>query len=187
MTKPTTITIDLDWEGTLAAYHGTDPATGETIVEPVTFEDLVIERAAQIVAARAVHDETTAYKSIREKVREQIASLISEKVTATIEDELAKPRQPTNAYGEPKGEPTTLAEQVAAQVQTILKTPTRTSSYDQGKAVTPVERVVADLTGREVQKQVKAAVDGAKDEIVARVAASAAQVLTEGMKRTVQL
>lgn len=187
MTQPTTLTIELDWKGTLAAYKGTDPHTGDLVTEPVSFEDLVIERAAQIVATRAIHDETTGYKTLREKAREQIKETLAGRVEEAIEAELTKPRQPTNGFGEPKGEPVTLAEQISAQVQKILSTPTRANSYSNEKAVTPVERVIHEATHQEIKKQVRAAVDGARDTVVARVTAEAASVLTEGMKRAVQL
>src|SRR5690606_11362976 len=113
-------------------------------------------------------------------------SVIQEKAAAAVERVFAEPRQPTDQWGNPKGEPVTMAEQVQKLVDEALSKVSGGDSFSREPKGTIVQQTVAKLVKETVQKEVKAAVDAERDAIVAKVAASSAAVLTEGLKRAVK-
>src|SRR5690606_34655908 len=96
------LTIDLNKH--LARFHGYDPETDHEITEPQTIEDLVIERAAQIVAGRAVKD-ATRYDSVRDRATKAVQALVDDQIAGAVRSFIDTPRVPTDAWGNAKGEP----------------------------------------------------------------------------------
>lgn len=55
MSAPLTLTVDLDLDAYLVRFHGFD-GDGNERVTPQTIEDVILERAAQMLAERAASD-----------------------------------------------------------------------------------------------------------------------------------
>lgn len=183
MPNTTSITLDLDFTRHLVRMSA---GGDEPIMEgPITVEDLIIEAAARVMFEQAWRDATTC-QAIARKVDDMIDATIAAKVVGVVDDLLTTPRQPTNNFGQPKGDPITLAEQIEESVQKALIRRTqirRSGSVTDVQEMTVVERAVANEVERTVGREVKAAVGAERDAIVAKVAAGAAQVLTAGLTK----
>ena len=89
---------------------------------PVTFE-VPIPRAEQVTGeiAREIlknHSDRRSLLSAAEKIlHDQIEKMLAEKATPIIEELLAKPIQPTDGYGNPIGEPTTLESVLVKHIE----------------------------------------------------------------------
>ena len=166
---PTEITLTLDLDKHLARYVGYD-ADGEAVQEPTTIEDVVIQMAArQFVESldRDVKSEVSRrVKEIRDEViREQVRPLVVEAIERSV--------QATDAYGNPKGEPKTMAEVI---VQTATDSLRKTDRYTNGGR-TLVEEFIRTEVGAAFAKELKQAADAAKAEVLAAVKERGGEVL----------
>lgn len=187
MAKVTPIKIEIDWDAYLSPFIGRDPETGESMHDGKrSVEDIIVDRAAHIVADRLIQDETR-YKSLPEQARLEMVKLLEGKVQEITEGVLNTPRQRTDGWGNPSGKPTTLADEVTSIVERRLNAEIATGRDYNSPKTTVIRKTIEDLTGREIAKQVKEAVDAEKDLVIQKVTAQAASVLTEGMKRAVEL
>lgn len=120
-------------------------------------------------------------KTIRDRVRAIRDDEIREAVRPSIEEALTKAIQPTDVYGTPKGEPVTLREHI---VQTASDWLTKKSSERYGeKAMSPAERLIKEEVTRVFDREVKAALDDAKAQVMAAVQQEGARVLAETIAR----
>lgn len=175
------VTIDLNQH--LNRYRGIDPETGHELSEAQTIEDLVLERAAQIVAARAIADGTE-YSTVRKRAESAVQALVEDRIADAIEAFMATPRVPTDTWGNPKGEPVTFAETVQSLVESTLTKAQNADPYDRNKRPgTLIERTIGAAVEDTVTREVQAAVTEQKNQILKQVTASAAAVLAEGVKR----
>lgn len=188
MPGPIKLDIELDLDSHLARFHGVDPETGHELSEPQTLEDIVLERAARIVAERTVND-AERYKTISGLAREKVTELIGDRVAHAVETAIKATRQPTDQWGKPTGDPVTFEEYIAAEVDRILKRLPQRDSFSSRNSAggTLIEVAIENTVKEEVAKHVKEAVKAERDAIVARVTASTAEVLTEGLRRAATL
>lgn len=175
MTAPVKIEIDLDLDQYLVRFHGYDE-DGEERVEPQTLEDIVLEQATRHVVAKIGQEKL--YQSHRERIMAIRDEVIREKITSVIEDALAGPLVKTNSYGEPTGQSTTLREVIMQEVGKALTVASRDNGFG-NPPKTVVQEFIAKQVRAEVDKELRAALDAAKAEVVGAVRGQAAAVITQ--------
>jgi hypothetical protein len=156
------ITLDLDFTPYLSRRVGVDPESGETLTEPMTMEDVVLDAAVARVVAGLDQE---IRKELGGRVRAIRDEIIRDAVAPIIEEALSGEIIRTNGYGEPTGQPTTLREIITKDAQAALKLVPRAnrgtrSSYD----MTPATKVMEAEVDRVVTAEVKAIVQQVKDE-----------------------
>lgn len=176
---PTEVTIPLDFDKYLSEFAGPD-SDGEYHRGPTSFEQIITNGVTRIVADRILADRDR-YSSVRKNVEDRIAELVAEKVDARITQVLEEPRQPTDTFGNPKGEPTTLNEIILARVDAHLREMTGDSFRSQQR-MTRLERIASEAIDRKWDAEVRKSIEEASMQVRKKVAARAAEVLTESIK-----
>lgn len=155
-----------------------DAANG---IRGASLQDLIVEAAAQQVLAGARED----VGGYRKGLRERIAAIQDEHIRAAvlpdIEAALTRAVQPTDHYGQPKGEPVTLHEVITEKAMSWLTTPA-SERYGESR-MTPVERLIKEEVERAFAREVKAALDEAKQQVKDAVQQQGARVLAETITR----
>lgn len=183
-TVPITVTVDL--QELLAAQVGEIPQyTGDPDDEyepPTPMVGAIVNGVAHIMASQLKND-ATGYSGMKSLIRERIEAKIDEIVAGQLDREFL----PVDAYGETirHAEPTTLREQIKKQASDAL-----------AKGMKPSDRYNSDLGGikkyidTEIDKLIKTEllkeVESAKQQVVAKVRANAAQVITDTVARSVR-
>lgn len=181
MANKPTVTIELDLDGHLVEHY--QRPDGEYDSGPITLEEVVINRAARLLMKRFEGD-TDIRREIRRQATAAIGTAVDARITAAMEAWMAEPRTPTDAWGNPKGEPITFGELVEAKVRTALETSKRATDRDPGGTV--LEQAIRAEVAGTVKKEVQAAVAAQREVIVAEVTGKAAEVLTEAVRRAVR-
>lgn len=185
-TVPITVTVDL--QELLAAQVGEIPQyTGDPDDEyepPTPMVGAIVNGVAHIMASQLKHD-ATGYSGMTALIRTRIEAKIDEIVTGQLDREF----KPVDSYGETirSADPTTLREQIKKQAS---------DTFANGFA--PSDRYGSDKAGRgslkkyidtEIDRLIKTElakeVEAAKQQVVAKVRANAAQVITDTVARSV--
>lgn len=159
-TGPIKIELELDLNHHLARSIGYDE-DGEIVQEATTVEDIVLGLAANKLVQSIVTKEASDYlrqtvERIRdEEIRAQIRPLIAEALTKAL--------QPASAYGEPKGEPTTLAEVIAKRALAELQLP-RDQGYGRQKR-TLAQEIIAKELDHKFTAELKKEIEAGKEQV----------------------
>lgn len=185
MTQPTKLELTLDFDKHLAQFIQYDE-DGDPIHEPTTVEDLVIERAARVIAAQAAErDARNGTTALR--VREVRDEVIREKVAPLVDAVLAKALQPTNAYGEPTGQPMTLTEHIVAEATKQLTATVQDrnrSSFGHPKTTALDEAISAEVK-RVIAKELADALAEARKQVLKVVTDQGAAIIRQAVERSV--
>lgn len=148
-------------------YYGPDD---EPSRKPYTLRDLLVkEFLRKMLTEGGMHSLRTTIEQIRREV-------VREMVEQTVREILAGPFQPTSAYGENTGEPTTLRAMIATQAAAALKVRTD-SSYGRRESV--VEKIVREETGSVLAKELKAALEAERAKVVALMQSEGAKLIAQ--------
>ncbi len=134
---------------------------------------------------------------IEEQVQDQVVAAAMEKATGKIDsvisELLAMPIQPTNEYGEPRGEAKTLRETVIAQATTWLNQPVNDRGEPCGsssRSVHPDSTRLAwfarRVAGDAVEKELKDAIAAAVTEIRGSVKVRAKDLLADAVAKILE-
>lgn len=150
---------------------------GEVWADEQTASDAIVNRAAaKLLEGRDLHHE------LRRGVDATADAVIVEMLRPMIEEAVAMVVQPTDSFGEPKGERTTLREVIIKHVEKELRS---TSSRD--SLSRPRQTVLEQIIDREVQRVVgedlREAMDAARKTVREAVQAKGAEVLTDTVLR----
>lgn len=170
MSDPIVVNLTLDLDKHLARYAGYD-ADGEPVQEPTTIEDVVLHMATREFVQSLDRDVKS---EVGRRVREIRDEEIRRQVAPLIEEAIAKSVQETDSYGNPKGEPRTMAEIIVAEAKTALSKPKDPYARNKG---TLVEEFVRAEVAAAFTKELKQAADAAKAEVLAAVKERGAEVL----------
>lgn len=149
----------------------------------LTFVEAVAEDVARLVLQSIKNDTTRdTYRSLRERaatirdeeIRAAIKPAIEQAVTATM--------QPTDIYGNPKGEPKTTHELIVEHATKVL-TAKNTDHYARDKGQNIVEKFIAAEVHAALDKELKAALEQAKADVLQAVKDQGAKVLSETIAR----
>ena len=172
------IEIDLDLNAHLARHGGYDE-DGEPVSSPTTIEDVVLGLAAQKIVTSILTSEAKSYlhsavQRIRDdEIREQLRPLIA--------DALARSVQPTDHFGNPKGEPTTLAEVITKQAKAEATAP-RDQGYGKPKR-TLVQEIVAKEVDRTFRAELAKELEAGKAEVRKALREQGAAILQQAIEK----
>lgn len=164
---------EVDLSTVIGEHRVYDADRDEYPAGPMTVADaIVIELVDRLVR-------TDSYTSLRARVSATRDEVIRELITPIIEEAIATPIQPTNGYGEPKGEPQTLTSLIMAEVRDYLKRETG----DYQRRTTVVAKFVKDATEKVVNTELAAVIVEEKTKAVEVVRGHVAEILAETMKK----
>ena len=158
----------------------TRPYDEDEVSEEITVLDAVIDRAAKDLLRDVSYD-------VKREITTAAGKAAKEQAAAAIIEVMAGPIQPTNHFGEPSGQPTSLRELVSAEVTAWLrKTPNRNSgAYERDQP--PFVQWLREVVDKALREELKAPVAEAKKAAVDRVRDQAADLVAaavqEAMKR----
>lgn len=176
MTEPLTLTLNLDLDRHLIAYRGTTDE-GEALVEPQTVEDIVLDLAASKVAALVASEDK---RDLRRRVQAISDEVIRERVVPLIEEAVTRALQPTDVYGQPKGQPTTLAEVITAKATRQLKA---SNPSNRSQSPTVLDDFIARNVRSALTRELTAALTEAQAEVTTVVRQEGAAVLEAAITR----
>ena len=178
MSKPTSITVELDLDSHLRRIVTERDEDGEPIYGNVTLEDLVIEKVAQSVADSLHRDITrellTRAISVFEKsLAEKMGGIVTKALEAVTSD--------TDHYGNVRGEPRTLAERIVEIGRKELVTTNTRDAYSRNQTV--LDKMLADEVRRAIRKDLNAAMQSAQNRVRDSVEAEGARIIRETIER----
>ncbi|MBM4603144.1 hypothetical protein GS575_09370 [Rhodococcus hoagii] len=161
-----TMSIGLDTVvRTEAMYDSDGDWSGE---RPYTLADVIADRMARtlIEDARRQVD----YTSINSRINDAINEVVKAKLADFTEREIV----PTDAYGRPKGEARTIAEEIVTAAAGWCN-----KASGEYRGGTNLEKLIRDEIDRKFTKELKGAIDEAKASVTEKVRGHAAQLLAE--------
>ena len=167
LTPATGVTILVDPEALLRSMVGYESGTDDDeIGGPVS--GAVLSLAAHQLASE-----------LRATVRAQLADVVRENVAEIVRETLASGIRRTNTFGEPIGEPTTVAGLVRDEVHKYLTTETG----DYRKRETQIAKTTREVVAAAVKEDLATSLEGARQALRDRYAAGAAELITETIRR----
>lgn len=171
---------------------------GSTKIEidiPLPDAQMVAESMAQ-AALRSGSYDTRPEGALRRMAEERLRSLIDEAVTTkaagVIEEIMARPLQRTDSYGQPVGEPVSLAAVIADRVENWATERVDQDGKLEGKnnrfgAVfsTRLEHMVRDLASGDLKRAVDKEVTAIRDQLKAGASAAIAKQIASRVAETV--
>lgn len=146
---------------------------------PISLGDKVIERLVRTLTDKF---EAQAQKQLHEALK----SSIETKATELVEAAVNAPIRKTNTWGEPVGEPTSLRDMIDQKVKEFLG-----SRIDSGYTGSHPRTFIQNMVGKQVeasmQKEFAAAIQQGKEELLKAVKGHAAEVISESLRRAVNL
>lgn len=147
-----------------------------------TVEQVTGEIARQLISARGYSSKRDIFTQLAASMENTINAIVSAKATTVIEEILAKPMQPTDAFGNLAGEPTSLqgflthrvtlwATEVVDQNGNVGKP----DHYNRDRYAPRINYCLAQIAGGELRKQVDAEVT----KIVSKLKADATGVIAK--------
>lgn len=171
--EPIKLELNLDLDAFLIKFRGYN-SDGEEIVESQTFEELIFERAAQILAQLATKDKDN-YKSLIFRVREITNEEIRNRVIPMVNTALSTPLKKTNTYGEAIGPEITMRELIVEQVHDYLTKPSKNSISRENR--TNVQEFINNEVKKVVDKELRESLDKARQEVAIAVKDQAAEMI----------
>ena len=149
-----------------------------------TPEQVAGEVARQIVQSVGYQNQTTWQKMLEAAVRDKIDELIAEIARPVLAQILAKPIQPTDGFGNPFGDPTTLHGVIASHVEHWANTPVdnnglvkKPDSYN--RAAPRINWALGQMVNGELKRQVDAEVRKISDQLKAAATSNIAKQIAE--------
>lgn len=146
-----------------------------------TAGEAIVGRAADLLLRRSGEPRD----SLARRVQQITDAEIRAQVAPAIGEAIEKALQPTNSFGEPKGEPLTLRQVIVNQAVEQLKAPDRSHQrgFDARHNGTVLEKIIAEAVASTLTRELQGAIEEAKREVVATIRAKGAEVIAETMRR----
>ena len=174
------INLPLDAEISGSVYYDSE---GEPHESPTTVLDVVLDRAARMVATDVLGKISSNGYSYDSGVTKLYRSLVEPKVDAIlaerVEAALAAMLRPKTEWGQPEAEPTPLAEWIAAKVDAYLTTG-KGDSF--GRKSSPLDSAIESIIGRDVQRALDDTMKDARARALAAFSKVAEEKLTEALR-----
>lgn len=149
---------------------------GETWADEQSASDAIVEEAARRVLAQ---------RDLSEDVRRRLKQITDEEIRAAVQPMLVQALeegiQPTDGFGSPRGEPTTLRDMIVKEVRRDLSA-SRSSPASSGRR-TLLEEIVSREVERAVGNDLRQAMDEARKQVRAAVEQKGAEVLAQTIER----
>lgn len=134
--------------------------------------------AAQLL--QCIVNDRDSYRSFREKVLEIRDEAIREAVTPLVAQEMARPLQRTNGYGNPAGPETTLTEIIVAEAKALMTRPADTGYRGDGRTL--LQKLVAEAVKAELTAIVSDAVAAVQAEFAAQAGTAVSEAVSKALK-----
>lgn len=173
--------LTVTWDTVIGARHvGYDPDSGPE-VEPVSLGEMVVAGLVERLLVEIKRDSSTGYRGAVEAARDAASGATAAEATALVREALAGEIRQTNHYGEPKGEPTTLRDLIRADIAKYLneKVPERGYGGDRRGGFRELLQHEVDEA---MNKELRAAIREAREQVVVKVQEKAAQLIGEAVK-----
>ena len=171
-------TLPLDHELVGHAYQDSD---GEWQSGPTSVLDVVLERAAQIVAdqlLRKAGADAMPYDLFRELVEPKVDAMLARKV----DEALTRKITPTGEWGQPKSAPMPLEQWIAGRIEQWLRS-AQGDTYN--RKPSPLDKAVEGFMGREMQRALDAAMADAKKRALQAFTKVAEEKLAEALRSSI--
>lgn len=134
------------------------------------------------VAAQLARDlmKDDSYKSLKKRVMELREEEIRAQLKPIIEAAISAPVQRTGRYGEPDGEPVSLASLIVKEVHEFLGK--RVDNGYNRPATTVVQKFIAEAVEQVIRKELAESIVEEKTKVVAAVRAKAAELIATAVK-----
>lgn len=176
--EPLHIEFDLDLDRYMRVGRGMD-ADGEPLEGPTSLEEVVVERAAQIIAAQAARD---ARRSLENQAEVLLQQVVEDAVEPEVRRLLDEGVRPSNRFGEPTGEPRTLREEIARLAEEALRVrPNNDRRFPSDR--TTMERVIVEEVDKALAGDLRDAAREARGQIRAALEEKGAEVMRETIER----
>lgn len=172
--------VDLDSViGTETAYEEGEPVGGRV----VTLRDAVVEEVARQALARESRE---GWQSLATAIKDVRADVLRELLLPKLTEALATPITPTDGFGQPKGQPTTLVEVIVGQFREILAERVNdrgsTDTMYRDKSHSRLEWMIRSAVQETVKADLAAELAAAREELRATLQQAAAAKLAEAVK-----
>lgn len=170
-----TFTVDLS---TVVAHSYRQTGEDDYAQTDITLGERVAEILADRIYQARRHDDHAYWSS--SAVKEAVDRAISERVEAAM----GRSVTPTDEFGQPKGEPTTMGQIISDRLSAWFKenAPNR-DSYGYKSGRTNIQVLLDPLGNRIREEDVDGAIKAARAQLVATLQAEAAKVLAETLAR----
>jgi hypothetical protein len=172
------IELDLDLNAHLARHIGYDEE-GEPLQHPTTIEDVVLGLAADKIARTVTADQAKAY--LLDRVTRLRDEVIREELRPLVVDALERSVQPTDPYGNPKGEATTLAEVITRIAKEEMTAP-RDQGYGRQKR-TLVQQIIAEHVDAKFKTELGKELDAGKAEVRSALREQGAALIQQAIEK----
>lgn len=139
---------------------------------------------AEVAAQKILRDESEAASTFRSRVKAITDEEIRAAIVPAIAQALEEAVQPTDSFGQPKGDKTTLREVIVQTVDAQLRqtaSDARSSLYD--KSPTLLQFIIGNEVAKVVGEDLREAMNEARAQVKAAVEAKGAEVLAETISR----
>jgi len=140
-----------------------------------TLADLILEECSRKILEDFHRDE--ALNDLRKRVQQIRDEQIVQAIQPTIDEAISAALQPTDAFGQAKGDPKTLREVIIERAVDYLKKPIQGASY--GKASTVVEKFIEEAVTNAVARDLKTAFEEGHAQIREAIKVKGAEVLEQ--------
>lgn len=180
MPNQTEVTLALDFTPYLSRTERTLDSEGP-YQHPVTVEELVLDAAvAQLVRGIGADER----RDLRGRAQKITNDVIREQVEPIVRAAIEQPFQPTDTFGNARGEPTSLHEMVLDVATKILTQRKQSTGRDPQRSF--VEQVVHDQVTKALGAELTAAIEQAKAEVAAAVKDAAAGAIAQAITRAIK-
>lgn len=149
---------------------------GETFADEQSASKAIVQEAARRVLAQ---------RDLTEDVRRRVKQITDEEIRAAVgpmlEQALFEGVQPTDSFGTPKGERTTLRDMVVQEVRRDIGASKQPGFH--GSKQTLLEQIIGREVERVVREDLKQAMDEARKQVRAAVERKGAEVLAQTIER----
>ena len=154
--------------------------------EKNTIIDAVLDRAARLVADHVVGRIASYGDSYSGGVSKLFHQLVEPRINQVFDEEVKKALNnlvtPKTGWGQPEPTPVPLAEWIASKVDSWLKSAENGSYRD---STSRLEKAVATVTDRQMQKALDEAMSTAKEQALAAFSSVAETKLTEALRESI--
>lgn len=141
--------------------------------------ETLADRVATLIAEKVYREIKNGEGFYRhDEINSAIDKALDDRVAAVLERAVT----PTDGFGNPKGEPTTLAEMIDKRMENWLREVKSTDSMSRNRK-TNLQAIIDDRVSTALTKDIGKAIEEAKAEAVVQIHAAAATVFTDAIAR----
>lgn len=185
MADPVTFTVTLDLDKALTPTGAEYDHDGDLVTsgEPQTLESLVFDQVVRMLVNQVAADQEWA-RGMRSRISDIRDGIVTDLLTPILTEAVEASVQPTNTMGQGVCEPTTLHDIIVEKGKAWLGENVDRGGY--GNRQTRLDKIIADAVGSAFQRDLLAAVEAGKREILDAVKVNAADMLAKTIAKMAQ-